>query len=316
MRTCQCGDMRLRTISGKVLSPLAFGAMQFGGKADEAASEAMYDAVRAAGINHIDTAVGYTDGQSERLVGQFVRSEREKVYVATKIGFDTHDPDVLRRQWTQSRKQLGLDVVDLLYLHRFDPAVELEEPISLLAELQSQGAIRHIGLSNFSAWQVMKAQAIAHGLGTRIDVIQPMYNLVKRQAEVEIIPMAVDQGIRIVPYSPLGGGLLSGKYAVGETGRVTDDPMYAARYGQPWMHKAAERLTLLADEAGVHPATLAVAWVAAHPASPRPLISARSLEQLHPSLVAADYVLSPEMNAALTALIPSPPPATDRTEEA
>jgi len=216
----------------------------------------------------------------------------------------------------RSRKQLQHDHVDLLYLHRFDDDIPLEETFSTLAEMQHDGLFRYIGVSNYAAWQVIKAQAVAQSFGTRIDVIQPMYNLVKRQAEVEIIPMAQDQGIKIVPYSPLGGGLLTGKYAQGETGRLTEDDRYAARYGQSWMHDAAATLAYLAGDAGAAPATLAVAWVAAHNAAPAPIISARSVAQLGPSLAAASFDMTPDLYDALTALTPTPPPATDRLEEA
>jgi aryl-alcohol dehydrogenase-like predicted oxidoreductase len=209
-----------------------------------------------------------------------------------------------------------MDAVDLLYLHRFDPATPLEETLETFARLQSDGVIRQIGLSNFAAWQVMKAQAVAAQFGTRIDAIQPMYNLVKRQVEVELLPMAADQGIAVFSYSPLGGGLLSGKYAAGQVGRLSEDSRYAARYGQPAMHAAAAGIAALAAEVGIPAATLAVAWVMAHPLRPNPILSARNTEQLLPSLAALDVTLDPALYARLSALYPAPPPATDRLEEA
>jgi aryl-alcohol dehydrogenase-like predicted oxidoreductase len=142
-----------------------------------------------------------------------------------------------------------------------------------------------------------------------------MYNLVKRQAEVEILPMADDLGILVAPYSPLGGGLLTGKYGAGGSGRLSEDDRYAARYGQAQMHEAAQGLTKIAQEAGLHPATLAVAWAARHPTGPSPIISARSVEQLQPSLDALNFEMSDELYARLSALSPTPPPATDRLEE-
>ena len=142
-----------------------------------------------------------------------------------------------------------------------------------------------------------------------------MYDLVKRQAEVEILPMADDLGILVAPYSPLGGGLLTGKYTSGSTGRLTQNDAYAARYGQEAMHKAATDLSTLAADMGIDPATLAVAWVAAHPTGPNPIISARNEAQLAPSLAALNYDITPEVYAQLSALIPTPAPATDRTEE-
>ena len=162
----------------------------------------------------------------------------------------------------------------------------------------------------------MKAQSVAQSFGTKIDAIQPMYSLVKRQSEVEIFPMAQDQDITVIPYSPLGGGLLTGKYAQGGTGRLTEDARYNARYGQSWMHDTANSLAKLAHEVGADPATLAVAWAAAHPANVHPIISARSVTQLIPSLAAEQFRMSPELYAQITDLSITPPPATDRLEEA
>jgi aryl-alcohol dehydrogenase-like predicted oxidoreductase len=186
-----------------------------------------------------------------------------------------------------------------------------------LAKLQSDGLITHIGVSNFAAWQVMKAQAVAAKLGTSISHIQPMYNLVKRQAEVEILPMAQAEGLVPCTYSPLGGGLLTGKYSADAQteGRLATNHRYAARYGLPQMHKAAQDLAALAADLGVHPATLAVAWVLQHPAAPLPILSARNAAQLAPSLAAINYALDAETYAKLQALFPAPPPATDRIEE-
>ncbi|PUB18582.1 aldo/keto reductase [Yoonia sediminilitoris] len=309
--------MRILTIrNGTPVSRISFGTMQFGGKADAAASRAMFDSARAAGITHFDTAVGYCEGASETLLGQMIKQDRDDLYIATKVGYAGGASKAnITRHFDTCRKQLDQDAVDLLYMHRFDDDTPLEETYETLADLQSSGAIRHIGVSNYAAWQVMKAQAVARSLGTKIDVIQPMYNLVKRQAEVEIFPMAQDQKIAIVPYSPLGGGLLTGKYGQGSGGRLTEDPRYQARYDQPWMHQTARDLHALADAQGVHPATLAVAWVAAHPASVSPIISAKSVEQLGPSLAAADFDMDSDLYEKTTQLSISPAPATDRLEE-
>ena len=297
--------------------PLAFGTMQWGARADAAESRRLYDACRAAGIVHFDTACGYAEGRSETLLGQFAAPDRDRLFIATKVAYHggAGRANILS-QFDGSRQRLGMDVVDLLYIHRFDPDTSLDETLETLAGLQTDGKIRRIGLSNFPAWAVMKAQWAASRHGTRIDAIQPMLNLVKRQAEVELLPMAADQGIAVFPYSPLGGGLLSGKYALGGSGRLAEDRMYAARYAPPAMHAAAARLADLAAEAGFHPATLAVAWVTTRQGPPVPLISARSVEQLQPSLAAMDLTLAPDLRAALDALYPAPPPATDRLEEA
>ncbi len=302
---------------GTAAGALAFGTMQFGGRADAGESRAMYDAARAAEITHFDTAWIYTDGQSEALLGRFAAAERDRLFIATKVGYRGGAGAAnLSAQFDDCRRRLGMDAVDLLYLHLFDPGTDLSDTIAWFARQQSDGLIRHIGLSNFAAWQVMKAQGIAAAMGTRIDAIQPMYNLVKRQAEVELLPMAADQGIAVFPYSPLGGGLLTGKYAEGGAGRLTEDTRYAARYGQDWMHGTAAALARLARAEGHDPATLAVAWVAQHSARPCPIISARSAAQLAPSLAARDVVLDDDTYARITALSAAPPPPTDRLEEA
>ena len=147
--------------------------------------------------------------------------------------------------------------------------------------------------------------------------IQPMYNLVKRQAEVEILPLAQSERLAVVSYSPLGGGLLSGKYGSRTRpaqGRLIENAMYTKRYGEPMYYDVADRLLLKAEATGVQPPALAVAWVMAHPAVTAPIIGARSLEQLAGSLAALDIAMTPELRAELSALSPEPPPATDRSE--
>ncbi|MDX8351701.1 aldo/keto reductase [Cognatiyoonia sp. IB215182] len=306
----------LTTRNGAPISRLTFGTMQFGGTADEAESQAMYDAARAAGINHFDTAVGYTGGAAETILGKLIKDHRNDIYLATKVGYvGGASRENITKHFDTCRKQLDQDAVDLLYMHRFDDDTPLEETFSTLAELQSTGAIRHIGVSNYAAWQVMKAQAVAQSLGTQIDAIQPMYSLVKRQAEVEIFPMAQDQDITIIPYSPLGGGLLTGKYGKGKTGRLNEDPRYKARYAQDWMHETAEALARLAADHETAPATLAVKWVQSHPAKPLPIISARSVAQLQPSLAAQDFEMPAALYSQITDLSVAPAPATDRLEE-
>ncbi len=308
----------ITTRAGDPVSRFAFGTMQFGGRADPAASHAMFDAARTKGITHFDTAHVYTGGASETLLGKFARPERESLYIATKAGYDTgSSAENIRRTFDISRGRLGMDAVDLLYLHRWDAQTPLEETFECLAELQQAGLTRHIGVSNFAAWQVVKAQGVAKNFGTRIDWIQPMLNLVKRQAEVEILPMAEDLAIEVAPYSPLGGGLLTGKYA-GETaaGRLIEDKAYAARYAPAWMREAAAGLATIAKREGVAAATLAVAWLARHAPRVRPILSARSAEQLAPSLRAITFQMPDTLYAEISALSPAPPPATDRLEEA
>ncbi|WP_238371079.1 aldo/keto reductase [Heliomarina baculiformis] len=306
----------LKTLAGQPISRFAFGTMQFGGRADASQSRAMFDACRAAGITHFDTAFAYTDGNSETLLGEMVRAERDRLLVATKVGYiGGAGAQNIREQFDRSRQRLDLDMVDLLYLHRFDPDTDLSETMEAFARLRDAGKIRYIGLSNFAAWQVMKAQAVAERFDIRVDALQPMYNLAKRQAEVEILPMCADQQIAVCAYSPLGGGLLTGKYLTGGSGRLSEDDRYGARYGQGWMQETAAGLVEIAGELAVDPAVLAVAWVAAHRDRPIPIISARDAAQLEPSLAAMDFDMDEALYTRLAALSPAPPPATDRLEE-
>ncbi|MEP0960637.1 MAG: aldo/keto reductase [Roseobacter sp.] len=308
--------LSLTTLDGTPASRLAFGTMQFGGRADAIASRAMFDACIQAGITHFDTANLYTGGQSEKLLGSFIRDRRDTVLLATKVAYaGGAGKENILKSFDVSRQRLNVDVTDILYLHRYDPDTDLHETLECLAELKNAGKIRYVGLSNCAAWQAVKMIGVAAKFGINLDVIQPMYNLVKRQAEVEILPMCADMGVACVPYSPLGGGLLTGKYINGGQGRLTEDDRYAARYSPDWMHRTAQKLGKIAAEIECDPATLAVAWAAAHHTSPMPIISARSVEQLIPSLAAMTFEMTDEIYAKVTALSPTPPPATDRIEE-
>ena len=291
--------------------------MQYGGTADQAASDALYAACREAGINFFDTAYVYTEGRSEEYLGAQVAHELDDVIVATKVAQDQPSTkDVVLSSFAASLERLKMDRVDLLYLHRFDDDTPLENSMEGFAELKARGQVRYIGVSNFAAWQVAKACHVAAEFDLKIDVLQPMYNLVKRQAEVEILPACAVYDVAVAPYSPLGGGLLTGKYAGGASGRLHDVEMYKNRYNVPWMHETASKLPELAEKYGTNATTLAVAWVAHNPLVVAPIISARSVEQLQPSLDAMAFEMTDEIYAEMTALSQTPPPATDRLEEA
>lgn len=300
-------------------SSLCFGTMQFGAGATPKDSAAMYAACRDAGINFFDTAYVYTQGRSEEILGTLIAKEREDIILVTKAGAEGGcSAKNIRTQLEASLTRLNQDYTDIFFLHRFDDEVPLEQSFAELAALKEQGKFYHLGVSNFAAWQVMKAQGIAnlHGYPA-IEILQPMYNLVKRQAEVEILPMAAAEELAVISYSPLGGGLLTGKYrgGIAAEGRFSWDQKYATRYGQDWMHQAANQLFEIAAEVGTAPAALAVAWVAKNPAITAPIISARNIEQLAPSLAATEIHLEESVYARLNALVPTPPPATDRLEE-
>lgn len=303
---------------GKPMSDLVFGVMQFGGKADAAASARLYEQARDAGINQFDAAHVYTDGAAETLLGEFAAQDRDALVIVTKCGYPPgQSAAALEAEVMTSLRRLAMDHVDILYLHRYPGDAHLDRALECMRDLHRAGAFALLGVSNFAAWQVMKAQARAAALGAPpISVLQPMYNLVKRQAEVELLPMALAEDLIVHAYSPLGGGLLTGKYASGGTGRLTDDSRYAARYGATWMHQTAHALAALASALGHAPETLAVAWAAAHPGISAPIISASAPDQMAPSLAAMSLEMTPDLYARLAALSPAPPPATDRLEEA
>ena len=309
------------------VSKLAFGTMSFGHEADETTSAALYARCRDAGINFFDTADVYARGRSEQILGRLIDAHRDEIVLATKAGFPV-SADVnargasryhLVRACEASLERLGTDRIDVYYVHRFDPDSDLEQTLRALETLLQQGKILYPALSNFAAWQAERALGIAARANLSPAVcVQPMYNLLKRQAEVEILPMAQHHGLGVFPYSPLAGGLLSGKYvAEAELGnaRHSVNKAYQTRYAHTHAPDVLPRFHAIARELGVHPATLAVAWVLAQPAVTAPLLGARSVEQLAPSLLAADLTLEPRVLALLGALTPAPQPATDRNDD-
>ncbi|MEE4194482.1 MAG: aldo/keto reductase [Anaerolineae bacterium] len=313
--------------TGVQVSELCFGTMSFGGDADEETSEQMYRRCREAGINFFDCANVYAGGRSEELLGKFITTEREEVVITSKVYFPTgSDPNVrgasrrnIQLAVEKSLRRLKTDWIDIYFIHHFDEHTPIEDTLRSLDDLVRQGKILYPAVSNFSAWQIMKALGIAHYEQlARFEVIQPMYNLVKRQAEVEILPLALAEGLAVTPYSPLGGGLLTGKYATPEKpllGRLLNNEMYATRYGSQWMFQAAADFAAFARSEGYSPASLAVAWVAAHPAVTSPIIGARNLGQLDESLFAVELEMTPELYEAVSAFSEKPAVATDRSEE-
>ena len=312
--------------TGVQVSELCFGTMPFGGDADEETSAGMYAAGRDAGINFFDTADTYNGGESERILGRLMKGHRDELVIATKCynpqGDDINARGASRRHVVRaveaSLERLGTDRVEVLFLHQFDDRTPVEEQMRGLEDLVRSGKVLYPAASNFPAWRTMEALAVQgrHGWA-RLQVLEPMYNLVKRQAEVEILPMAPAHEISVSPYSPTGGGLLSGKYAGGSEnrGRLHTNKMYTARYGDEWMHEAAARFAAFCKDRGLHPVSAAVAWVGSHPAVTAPIIGARNVEQLRASLDSVSIDMTPELRAEIAALSRTPAPATDRSEE-
>lgn len=313
--------------TGVKVSRLALGTMSFGGDADEATSASIFHAARELGVNFFDTADVYTQGRSEEILGKLIRPCRDQLVLASKgyfpMGKDENASGASRyhlvRAVEASLRRLGTDRIDLYYVHRFDDTTDLEDTLRTLDDLVRQGKILYPACSNFAAWQVAHAQGLCRRNGwAPLVAVQPMYNLVKRQAEVELLPMAQSLGLGIVSYSPTGGGLLTGKYGAAERpagARLTENAMYKERYADPAVFIAAEQLAAIAEEVGEPAAKLAVAWTLGHPGVTSVLVGGRNVEQLATTLAAGTYVMPPELRARVSALWPEPPPATDRIEE-
>jgi len=280
-------------------------------------------AVRAsldAGVNFFDTAEGYGGGESEEILARELGPRLKDVVVASKLhlGPPPHAGRI-RRACDASLKRLGTDRLDVLFMHQWDGTVPLEETLRALEKLVADGKVLYLGASNYAAWQIATALGISERRGwPRFDVLQPMYNLVKRQVEVEILPLAEQENLAVMPYSPLGGGLLTGKYDGGaepEGTRLVANPMYVKRYRDTSERDTASAYTAFCRERGLHPVSTAVAWVGAHPQITCPIIGARSVDQLKPSLDAVNVDMTPDLREEIAALSRTPPPATDRSDE-
>lgn len=313
--------------TGIQVSELCFGTMTFGKESDESESAAVYSRCREAGINFFDCANVYVGGESERILGKLVGPERDRIILTSKVYFPMGEGPRARgysraailHQVEGSLKRLGTDYLDLYFLHRFDDNTPIEDALRTLDDLVGQGKIRYPAVSNFAAWQIAQALGTSERLGlAAFRCVQPMYNLLKRQAEVELLPMALDEELGVIPYSPMAGGVLTGKYGARDLsveGRLKASDMYVRRYEAASNFEVAQGFAALAAEHGWHPAALAVAWVARHPAVTAPIIGARNLEQLESSLTSTEIDLDDELYATVSALTPAPPLATDREEE-
>ncbi len=319
-------EYRLLGQTGVEVSELCFGTMSFGGDADAAESAKMYKACRDSGINFFDCANAYSEGKAEEILGGFIKGERDELFITTKsfnptAGYRNSGGNNRRhivKAVDDSLKRLGTDRIDLHFMHQWDDKTPLEETLRALEMLVQSGKVLYLGASNFAAWQIAKALGISERHGwTKFDVLQPMYSLVKRQVETEILPLAGSENLGVISYSPVGGGLLSGKYGANtrpDDGRILSNAMYAKRYHDDWVFEAAGAFTEFAKEQGVHPVSLAVAWVGAHPNITCPIIGARNVEQLAPSLESVNINMTPELRDQISALTPTPAPATDRSE--
>ena len=314
--------MRYRLLgrSGCAVSELCLGTMTFGAETDEAGSHEQLDRFVEAGGTLVDTADVYSAGVSEEIIGRWLAARpqdvTEPVVIATKGRFAT-DPGPngnglsarhLTRALDASLGRLGVDVIDLYQVHAWDPHTPLDETLRTLDGFAQAGKIRYYGLSNFTGWQLTKAVHTARALGLREPVtLQPQYSLIVREIEWEVVPAALDVGMGLLPWSPLGGGWLSGKYRrdqrpTGDT-RLGEDPgrgMEAYdRRGSDRTWRVIDAVDRIAKDRGVSMAEVALAWVNNRPAVVSTIIGARTTEQLEANLRAAGLELTPEESATL-----------------
>jgi aryl-alcohol dehydrogenase-like predicted oxidoreductase len=303
------------------------GTMTFGREADEATCSQMYKRCRDIGINFFDCANIYAEGRSEEILGRLIRSERDRLIITSKffgkMGDDPNARGNSRRNMMlsveASLRRLQTDRLDLYFIHNIDADTPLDETLRGLDDLVHQGKILYPAISNAAAWQIMKGLGISTAKGlARFACIQPMYNLVKRQAEVEILPMALSEKLGVICYSPLGAGLLTGKYrgkARPTDGRLTANKFYKARFDEDEYFDAADRFIDYCEKRKLQPPAVAIAWVAHHPAITAPILGARNLAQLEPALASLDVPMTPEMYAEISAFSKAPPLANDRRDE-
>lgn len=291
--------------SGVKVSKIALGCMSFGREADEEESKRMVNIALDKGINFFDTANSYSIGRSEEILGGALKERRNQLVIATKVsnpmGEGPNDRGCSRyhivRAVEESLRRLKTDRIDLYQLHRFDPDTPLEETLKALDDLIRWGKIVYIGCSNFTFQQLKKALGISKDLGLHSFIsIQPMYNLLKREPEDEVIPFCLEEGIGVIPYNPLAGGFLTGKYKSNTTPpigtRLGDQNIYQERYLSDENFQRTTRFLEIAKRRGLHPIALALAWVTSHPAVTSPIIGARNGKQLSETLKWTDVKIS------------------------
>jgi aryl-alcohol dehydrogenase (NADP+) len=315
-------DYRTLGNSGCAVSTLALGTMTFGRETDEKGAYAQLDRFIEAGGTLVDTADVYAAGESEEIIGRWLadrpRDVTDRVVLATKGRFPIGDNPPngeglsarhLTRALDASLRRLAVEHVDLYQAHAFDPVTPLEETLRTFDGFIRAGKISYYGLSNFTGWQLTKAVLLAKQLNVAAPVtLQPQYNLLVRETEFEIVPAALDAGLGLLPWSPLGGGWLSGKYKrderpVGAT-RLGENPKrgmeaYDQRNAQAHTWDVIEAVQSVAEKRGLSMAQVALAWVTDRPSVTSTILGARTMEQLEDNLAAADLHLDSEDLALL-----------------
>ncbi len=309
--------------SGLDVSRLCLGTMYMGEQTDEPESIRIINAALEGGVNFFDTAEVYTAGRSEEIVGKALASRRREVVIATKVrarpGAPLWKTDLSRRHIMEavegSLRRLGTDYIDLYQVHRWDPWAPLEETLRALDDLVRQGKVRYLGCSNFAAWQLCKALWLSDRYSlARFVTVQPLYNVMLRYQEIEVVPLCRDQGIGVIPYNPLAGGFLTGKYQRGQPApqgtRFQRRPFYIERYSNDANFDRLDQVRALAAKRGLSLVDIAIAWLLHRPVVSSAIVGASSAQQVHASLHAADITLSEDEFAALNELWPPQGPPT------
>ncbi len=309
-RTLGCCGMRV--------SQVCLGTMMFGGPTPEDESLRMIERALDAGINFLDTADKYNAGGSERVVGKAIAGRREEIVLATKVTLPMGDgPNQMgssRKHIVQgceaSLRRLGTDYIDLYYLHKPDPDTPIEESLSAMNDLVRQGKVLYVGLSNFAAWRVANALGVQALRGwDPLVAVQPLYNIVNRDVEVELLPACAELGLGVVTYSPIARGVLTGKYAAGEAPAADsragrgNERLMETEYREA-NFELAQHVVALAAEIGCTAAQFAVAWVMANALVTCPIIGPRTMEQLEDNLGAPGVEITPELAARIDELVP------------
>jgi len=312
--------------TGVKVSSLTLGTMTFGDGANEPMCQDIYRLARDKGINFFDCANVYAEGESERILGRLIKEHRDEVLISSKAFYPTSE-DInsrglsrfhLTKALENSLKNLATDYIDVYYLHNFDEETPLEESLSALNDFVRQGKVLYLGLSNFSAWQIMKAIGITEKFNfAPISCIQPMYNLLKRQCESEILPMAQNEGLGVFSYGPLAGGFLTGKYLKNEKtgGRFDTSQDYQKRYEEQTNRQTVEAFLKFALENNYNPVSLAISWAASHPYITAPLIGARNTEQLTPALESLNIPMTVKLRKQISDFSIGPALPNDREED-
>jgi aryl-alcohol dehydrogenase (NADP+) len=311
--------------TGLQVSKLCLGTMTFGLQSDEETSTEILDRAADGGIDFVDTSDVYplggdltTQGRTEEILGRWLQGKRERIIVATKCfgptGPAPFDAGNSRKHILAavdaSLRRLQTDYIDLYQLHGYDPNTPIDETLGALDDVVRAGKVRYVGCSNFLTYQLVRAIGRSETLRlARLDSVQPRYNLLFRQIEREMLPFCGEEGVGVIPYNPIAGGLLSGKHSrnsppaegtrftLGTAGRL-----YERRYWHDREFATVDELTPIAKEAGVSLVTLAVAWVLANPVVTAPIIGASRPDQLEASLAAAEFKVDADLKTRLDEL--------------